>query len=310
MRCIARDDARVPRRPRIPAELVHGPFDLATARIAGLSRAQLLGKKWRRLGPETYVHRDVSDDLLVRLRAASLRLPNVAVFSGPTAAFLHSLDTRCNVIEATIPSPTHISRRVGITIRRRRLAPDEVVIRKGLRVTSPLRTIKDLTTRLEVVEAVVLLDTALHKRLIRLDQVPCHREHVEPASESPMETRLRMLLVLAGLPRPLAQVRLGDANTFIGRADLYYPDARLIIEYDGGTHKTSFAADNRRQNRLLEAGYRILRFSAPDVVGSPDDVIALVRSALSEAATGQLPRHQPHPGRSAPPPGRAGPRAA
>ena len=229
---------------------------------------------------------------------------------GPPLHSFFGLETQCTVIEATLPSPSRIAHRAGITIRRRKLDAAEVIVWKGLPVTSPARTVKDLTSRLELVEAVVVLDTALHKKLIRLDQVPCHREHVEPASESPMETRLRMLLVLAGLPRPLAQVRLGDANTFIGRADLYYPDARLIIEYDGGTHKTSFAADNRRQNRLLEAGYRILRFSAPDVIGSPDDVIALVRSALSEAATGQLPRHQPHPGRSAPPPGRAGPRAA
>jgi very-short-patch-repair endonuclease len=170
--------------------------------------------------------------------------------------------------------------------------------------------VADVTRNLDVVESVVVLDAALHKRLIRLDQVPRHREYVEPATESPMETRLRLLLILAGLPRPQVQVSLGNATSFLGRADLYYPDARLIIEYDGGTHRVSFAADNRRQNRLLEAGYRILRFSASDVLGSPEDVIALVRSALSEAATAPLPMPRPRPGRSARRPGRVGPRAA
>src|SRR5689334_20526759 len=48
-------------------------------------------------------------------------------------------------------------------------------------------------------------------------------ELAEPATESEMETRLRLLLVLAGLPRPQAQVRLhDDAGRFIARPDLYY----------------------------------------------------------------------------------------
>src|SRR5205823_14277978 len=48
-------------------------------------------------------------------------------------------------------------------------------------------------------------------------------EQTDPASESPMESRLRMLLVLDGLPRPRAQVNIGDSHgTFLGRVDLYY----------------------------------------------------------------------------------------
>lgn len=92
-----------------------------------------------------------------------------------------------------------------------------------------------------------------------------------------METRLRLLLVLSGLPRPQVQVSLPGV---FARADLYYPDARLVIEYDGATHRTSLAADNRRQNRLIEAGYRVLRFTASDVLGNPAAVVELVRRAL------------------------------
>ncbi len=47
-----------------------------------------------------------------------------------------------------------------------------------------------------------------------------------------------------------------------------------------GTHRESLAADNRRQNRLIEAGYRILRFTANDVLNSPDSVVALVRRSV------------------------------
>jgi len=96
-----------------------------------------------------------------------------------------------------------------------------------------------------------------------------------------METRLRLVLVQAGLPRPLVQVSLRNRDgLFVGRPDLYYPPQRLAIEYDGATHRESLAADNRRQNRLIEAGYRILRFTANDVLNSPDSVVALVRRSV------------------------------
>jgi very-short-patch-repair endonuclease len=104
----------------------------------------------------------------------------------------------------------------------------------------------------------------------------------EPATESPMESRLRMLLVLGGLPRPQAQVPLHDSRgLFVGRPDLYYSDHRLGLEYDGGIHRTSLAEDNRRQNKLLAAGFRLLRFTAGDLRQNPDSVIAQVRTMLA-----------------------------
>ena len=103
----------------------------------------------------------------------------------------------------------------------------------------------------------------------------------EPATESPMETRLRLLLVLEGLPRPQVQISLhDDKGHFIGRPDLYYPSHRLALEYDGASHRETMTADHRRQNRLLNAGYRLLRFTAADVLSTPDSVVLLVRQAL------------------------------
>jgi hypothetical protein len=36
-----------------------------------------------------------------------------------------------------------------------------------------------------------------------------------------------------------------------------------------------------RQNRLLNAGYRLLRFTAADLRGTPEAIVAQVRAALS-----------------------------
>ncbi len=99
-----------------------------------------------------------------------------------------------------------------------------------------------------------------------------------------METRLRLLLVLAGLPKPMVQVPLYDEHRMlIARPDLYYPQERLAIEYDGATHRDSLAADNRRLNRLLDAGYHLLRFTAADVLSAPDSVVGLVWRGLGHA---------------------------
>jgi very-short-patch-repair endonuclease len=90
-----------------------------------------------------------------------------------------------------------------------------------------------------------------------------------------------MLLVLAGLPRPAVQVRLKDEKgRILGRADLFYPLERLVIEFDGGNHRDRLVDDNRRQNRLIGAGFRVLRFTAADVYRTPESVAAQVRRGL------------------------------
>jgi len=94
-----------------------------------------------------------------------------------------------------------------------------------------------------------------------------------------METRVRIALIRAKLPHPSVQVKLRDAaGNFVGRADLYYPDRRLVIEYDGENHKDRMVADMRRQNALVNAGYHLLRFTAADL-RAPRSVVTQVRQA-------------------------------
>jgi very-short-patch-repair endonuclease len=142
---------------------------------------------------------------------------------------------------------------------------------------------------------------ALHARLVSIEQLKswARSNHhywgvarllnvidlADGAAESPMETRLRLLLISGGLPRPRLQVPLYDeSDMFVARPDLYYPQARLAIEYDGATHRRTLAGDNRRQNRLFEAGYRLLRFTAGDVLQTPAGVVSQVRWSLDRFA--------------------------
>ena len=102
-----------------------------------------------------------------------------------------------------------------------------------------------------------------------------------------METRLRWILIQAGLPVPEVQTDLYDGDgRFVGRADLYYPAIHLVIEFDGGNHRDRLVSDDRRQNAVIEAGYRVLRFTAADVYGRPEAIVALVRAFLQTGSVG------------------------
>ena len=286
------------RRPAVPPELTRGPFTVAEAERAGLTRQQLEGRTWRRLGAGLYTWAGLPDSPAVTLAAVSMRLPQGAAFSGRTAAWLHGLDLPpCDPVEVTVPLGG-VSTLAGATVRHHTLGEHELVRRLGMPTTSLLRTAVDLGSSLRLVEAVVAVDMALQARRVTLDQLRAHERAnrgakgiaqlrrilglADPAAESPMETRLRLLLVLSGLPRPESQVSLHDeAGRFLGRADLYYRAQRLGLEYDGGAHRDSLVQDDRRQNRLLSAGYGLLRFTANDVLSSPNAVVAQVRAALS-----------------------------
>lgn len=234
----------------------------------------------------------------------SRRLPRCAVFSGRTAAWLHGLDfPPCDPVEITLPRLATTSRRAGMTVRRSDLGEAEVSLVRGLPVTAATRTMADLARHLPLVEAVVALDMAFNRGLVRptnvkrwiaehrgahgLQQLRKAIDLSDPKAESPMETRLRLVLVLNGLPMPVVQASLyDDAGIFIARPDLYYPDAQLVIEYDGTVHRNTLAADNRRQNRILEAGYRLLRFTAGDIFHTPLAVVGQVGRALSPQPPG------------------------
>jgi very-short-patch-repair endonuclease len=281
----------------MPPELLRGPFTLAQARAAGLDRWHLEGAIWTRLGPETYVWSGLDVDPMVRLRGALCRLPAGATFCGNSAAWLHGYESDlCDLIEVNVPIAAGVVHRAGMVVHRWDLDESEVASVRGLRATSSLRTLVDVCRERSLIEAVVVLDGALHARRVRREQftawVESHAgqrgirrlreaiELAEPASESPMESRLRMALVSRGLPRPKAQVSIYDSGRFVGRLDLYYESRRLGIEYDGAVHRDSMAQDNRRQNNLLRAGIRLLRFTAADVLGQPDAVAAQVRALL------------------------------
>ena len=278
------------------------PFTVAEARRVGLNWDDLQTKIWARLSRGQYAWAGLPQDARLKLQAVAQRMPAQHAFSGLTAAWLLGLDIAwCEPIEVTIGRHVPIRARAGVRLRRAALAESDVIVRHGFRTTSAMRTVCDLGSRADAVESVVVVDMALRAGLVHASKLASHvlahtgakgikrlrraLRLADPRSESPMETRLRLELIAGRLPNPCVQAELCDPKgQLIGRADLYYPDRRLVIEYDGVNHKDRLAADLRRQNALVNAGYHLLRFTAADL-RAPGSVVAQVRLARARLPT-------------------------
>jgi very-short-patch-repair endonuclease len=116
-------------------------------------------------------------------------------------------------------------------------------------------------------------------------------ELVRPGVESPMETRLRLLVGRAGLPEPVCGYALRlQRDVHIGYFDLAWPTHRVIVEYDGDQHRTSVSQYERdivRFERATEAGWRVIRVRARGLTVAPAATVVRISDALRRGARGQ-----------------------
>jgi hypothetical protein len=106
---------------------------------------------------------------------------------------------------------------------------------------------------------------------------------VDAGAESPQETRLRLVLVDAGLPPPATQFEVWDSRYFIARLDMAWPQWRVGVEYDGAQHWTDPRQRARDIDRIAELealGWRIVRVSADMLRYRQPIVVARVQAAI------------------------------
>ncbi|NJC68699.1 DUF559 domain-containing protein [Planosporangium thailandense] len=289
----------MPTRAQVPWRLRGTPFRGSVAIRGGLiTRARLTGSAWQRLFRDVYLSADTVLDHRMWCRAAALLLPPGAAIARTSAAYLHFADVLPlgqPPVDVAVPRSVSLRPRPALRVERVNLPASDIEQLAGMPVTTVLRTAFDLARTPDLVSGVVAVDALLntgHLSLPTLIRYAEERRHwpggaqarralrlAVPGAESPMETRLRLILVLAGLPEPLTQYPVPMANA---RLDLAYPELRLGIEYDGDHHRDrrQFQRDVARLNRLRLLGWTVLRFTADDVFRNPDRVATQVRAAL------------------------------
>lgn len=216
-----------------------------------------------------------------------------AILSHASAAVLHA-----------IPVPDPLLEQVWITGRSKGgghsrprlhelkapLLPGDVIDLDGLLATTCARTVADLGRRLRLNDAVVAADAALHAGLAleelnaqlgawpRRRGIALARRAIALAdgrSESPGETRSRVLMWRLGLPMPELQYEVLTARGRY-RSDFAWPSRRLLGEFDGRVKygellrpgerpEDALMREKRREQQLRAAGWWVVRWTMADL---------------------------------------------
>jgi predicted transcriptional regulator of viral defense system len=232
--------------------------------------------------------------------AAVLACGRGALLSHRSAAALWGLrpDNRGRI---DVTSPTNAGRRrPGIDLHRARsLGRHDQSQQRGIPCTSVARTLLDLADALdrrqleracnqaEVLQLLRVheLEAALARRGRRaalLGQVLEAR--TRDVTRSVLEERFLALCRAAGLPPPRCNVWIPQPASAAVEVDFLWPAQRLIVETDGRAfHATrqAFERDRRRDQRLMLAGYRVVRFTWAQLERDAGGVAETVRGLLS-----------------------------
>ncbi len=301
------------------------PFSRAEALAAGITVDALAGPRYQRLFHGLYVSAQVKVTVAERARAALKISPAGSYASHHTAAALwggwvpDTSDTHVSVIRGAR------SKRRGIQAHRAPPAARSME-RTGIALSPPVQTMHELAAvRLDLVDLVVFGDSMVTRRRTTPDALIEASSSwsgagaglgrraarlVRAGVDSAPETRLRMLIVLAGLPEPQVNhiVRELDGS-WSRRFDLCYPELRLIIEYDGRHHVADleqWSNDILRRELLESQGWRVIIINADALFNRPVETLERVRRGLTDCGavvprrlSPVWPRHFPDHSRAA-----------
>ncbi|TRW82829.1 hypothetical protein FK535_12815 [Mycolicibacterium sp. 018/SC-01/001] len=268
------------------------------ALAAGSVTRQDLRRRYVKLHHNVYAPNGFALTARDRAYAAWLWSRRSATLAGLSAAAMHGsrwlpAEGPAELTRVRCGSPP------GIAIHREVLRDDETCLVQSIDCTTVARTIFDIGRRIPSDEAVIRIDALLNATRIPVDDVAVVASRhpgargirrlrqvmalVDGGAESPQESRLRLILLRAGLPRPRTQVPIiGDAGRVIRRIDIGWPEYGVGVEYDGEHHWTdprTHAEDINRLEFLAARGWAIVRVSGRHM-GDPAAVVARVRAAL------------------------------
>lgn len=278
-----------------------GVFTAAQAERAGATPKQVRRRRedglWLTVLGVGLVRHGVESTVRRRIQAAALTWPgSVAAFA--TAAQFHGLP---------VPQDDHFH---AVVARRRHPRPgmvphvvplgDDDVVPVGVgAVTTVSRTVLDCLGRLPAEDADRLVTWAATREILTAELLVRTIDNRSPAwgtaalrralddvgrgSLSKAERRLHTLLDRAGLVGWEADVRVDDADGIVGRVDVLFPASSVVIEIDGYAYhsRAAFQSDRTKQNRLVAAGFTVLRFTWADLTERPGAVVRAIHAATT-----------------------------
>ena len=251
-----------------------------------------------RVLPGTYVAANLVHCRATRYAAALAHLPSAVLWgdSAVSALLGRLADTPFAGSERVVlASPHWVAASEGLCLSKHRV-PEEFVVRSsGLRLPCASYLAVAATARDDGRLAERVLREGLAKPSELVEALPAfagtrgqaiRRKVVIASGDNPWsggERQLQGLMRRAGITGWVANQPI-RVSGHVYVPDALFEDARLIVEFDGfEVHKgaAAFEADRRRQNHLILAGYRVLRFTWKRITTDPEGVVAEIRAALA-----------------------------
>jgi len=264
----------------------HGVVSTAQLRRLGLGHNAVAGRVAR--GWLRRVHYGV---YIVGALETYLTAPTAALAAyGPNAVISHrTAATIWGLLPHRPADPIHITllnanRRSRPGVKIHRANQTDIRRRHGLRLTSPPQTLADLEEDVErAYNEALVLGLTTHQEVSRhASGSPVLRAIVEDSpgmTRSRMERELIRLVKRAGLPAPQSNVEVAGYEV-----DLYWPDHRLVVEFDGwSTHssRTAFESDRLKDAALMLAGERVMRVTGRQLERHEHELVARLATAIS-----------------------------
>jgi hypothetical protein len=273
---------------RLTGELFVGSHAVAEGL---LTKRQVEGGLYRRVLRNVYAEPHLVHDHRLRARAAALLMPPEAAVGGRSAAawFGAPFSSASDPVLVVVPRDCRWRGPRGVQVHRTDLGEQETwTTDDGVRLTSVRRTAWEIATLETTMSAIPLLDGMVrdavlndgeltraalaHEFTVRRGRwgsrrAQFHLALVDWRAMSPPESRVRVACHLAGLPHPVPQLEIYERGVFLGQVDLAWPEAKLIVEYEGAYHfdELQIIQDDARYGALVAAGWRVIRLSSVDL---------------------------------------------
>jgi hypothetical protein len=273
-------------------------FTTADASALGISKRRLTKLADQRLTRGVYTSGANGDALIHRAKAVLLAAGERTVISHYTAAkLLGGVVPLHPDIHVTTPGSKRIQR-AGV-VAHRTIRPIRARMFRGLPMTTGAQTFVDLASTLDLVELVVLGDSLAKAGIVTLPELRSAASEWRGAGaararqaaglvradvESPMESRLRLLIIFAGLPEPVIDHHLyDDDGSLVCRLDLAYLECRVGIEYDGRHHAESpgqWRHDIARREYLDGHHWRLVIVIGSEFYSDPAGILDRIVTAV------------------------------
>lgn len=261
--------------------------------------------RWRRVDHGVYLLNGAPFGWAERQQAATFAAGPGAVGSHFAAARALGLSGFARAgVELSVPRGRRY-RRPGVTTHESTdLDRCRMILRDGLWITDPDRTILDLARFLGIRRLTAIIEEARRKGLVtwssliatlvaharqgrhgvrRLRAVIVANAHREEITDTDVELLLLVLLRQAGLPEPVGhhEVR-DDSGRFVAEVDFAYPQWKIAIEAEGDVHGRPEVRerDLARRNDLELEGWLVLHFTNDRIKLRPTAVLSEVRAAI------------------------------